>query len=158
MFESGYEFFARRLRRERRVLYFPWRITLALEGSQTSLRRESAEGRYKRGCLITSYIASVTLFRTRHAVSLRVSLVLSVLTTPVLASQWGLLPSRGTEAHSVLLLKASLAPCGRAGEGSVTFTLSLLRFHHTPSPFGYSPCLRGRKEDGNISSNFVPLS
>ena len=50
--------------------YFPWRITLALEGSQTSLRRESAEGRYKRGCLITSYIASVTLFRTRRAVSL----------------------------------------------------------------------------------------
>ena len=45
------------------------------------------------------------------------------------------------------------------------FTLALegsqtslrLRFHHTPSPFGYSPCLRGRKEDGNISSNFVPL-
>ena len=42
----------------------------------------------------------------------------SVVTTPVLASQWGLLPSRGTEAHSVLLLKASLAPCGRVGEGS----------------------------------------
>ena len=40
------------------------------------------------------------------------------MTTPVLASQWGLLPSRGTEAHSVLLLKASLAPCGRVGEGS----------------------------------------
>ena len=37
-------FFARILRRERRVFYFPWRITLALEGSQTSLRRESAEG------------------------------------------------------------------------------------------------------------------
>ena len=50
--------------------YFPWRITLALEGSQTSLRRESAEGRYKRGCLITPYIAFVTLFRTRRAVSL----------------------------------------------------------------------------------------
>ena len=50
--------------------YFPWRITLALEGSQTSLRRESAEGRCKRGCLITSYIAFVTRFRTRHAVSL----------------------------------------------------------------------------------------
>ena len=31
---------------------------------------ESAEGRCKRGCLITSYIAFVTRFRTRHAVSL----------------------------------------------------------------------------------------
>ena len=29
---------------------------------------------------------------------------------PVRASHWGVLPSRGTEAHSVLLLKASLAP------------------------------------------------
>ena len=58
--ESGYVFFARRLRRERRVFYFPWRITLALEGSQTSLRRESAEGRCKRGSLITFYIAFVT--------------------------------------------------------------------------------------------------
>ena len=38
-------FFARILRRERRVFYFPWRITLALEGSQTSLRRECAEAR-----------------------------------------------------------------------------------------------------------------
>ena len=34
---------------------------------------------------------------------------MAVATTPVLASQWELLPSRGTEAHSVLLLKASFA-------------------------------------------------
>ena len=34
---------------------------------------------------------------------------------PVLASNWKVLPSRGTEAHSVLLLKTSLALYG--GEG-----------------------------------------
>ena len=31
---------------------------------------------------------------------------------PVRASHWGVLPSRGTEAHSVLLLKTSLALYG----------------------------------------------
>lgn len=32
---------------------------------------------------------------------------------PVRASHWGVLPSRGTDGHSVHLLKTSLAPDGR---------------------------------------------
>ena len=75
--------------------------------------------------------------------------LLAVVTTPVLASQWGFLPSRGTEAHSVLLLKASLAPCGRVGEGSVV-------------PFGLHTALRpegggyGREDGDEDVEDFTP--
>ena len=37
----------------------------------------------------------------------------------VRASHWGVLPSQGTDGHSVHLLKTLFAPCGRAGEGSI---------------------------------------
>jgi putative protease len=36
----------------------------------------------------------------------------------VRASNWKVLPSQGTDGHSVHLLKTLFAPCGRAGEGS----------------------------------------
>ena len=44
----------------------------------------------------------------------------------VRASHWGVLPSQGTDGHSVHLLKTLFAPCGRAGEGSAPFYSILL--------------------------------
>ena len=35
----------------------------------------------------------------------------------VRASNWKVLPSQGTDGHSVHLLKTLFAPCGRDGEG-----------------------------------------
>ena len=46
------------------VLRWRWR------GRKLRYDERAQRGRCKRGSLITSYIASVTLFRTRHAVSL----------------------------------------------------------------------------------------
>ena len=46
------------------VLRWRWR------GRKLRYDESAQRGRCKRGSLITSYIASVTLFRTRHAVSL----------------------------------------------------------------------------------------
>ena len=53
---------------------------------------------------------------------------------PVRASNWKVLPSRGTEAHSVLLLKTSLAPYGR--ESSTTDNVATSAGHYTPRPIG----------------------
>ena len=82
----------------------PLCFTLALEWSQTSLRQECAE----RLSTPSPLRGTPACLRGRKWV-----IALYSCNYSVRASHWGVLPSRGTEAHSVLLLKTSHAPYGR---------------------------------------------
>ena len=91
-------FLTQRPQRAQSFIYLSY-FTLALEWSQTSLRQECAESFIHP--LPPAGYSRLSQGEKRTPPQL------------VRASHWGVLPSRGTEAHSVLLLKTSLAPDGR---------------------------------------------